>query len=360
MNPVAPGNTGPGPMPGTDPREASRIMMGECHGLPFLPELPDRGPGSDQVGRTLAMLADLPVDTSPRGWRLSDSRGRLSRRALDLLDRDGDALEEADEQARDPEAEPSATGRHLQVRVMGPWSLAAGLELPGGMPVLTDRGARRDVAASLAEGVASRVTRLSGRLRAGSTIVLDEPLLWRVAAGTVPAPSDFDPVRAVPAEQLTLALCRFADVLRRAGVEKVLLRLPTVSGPDAPALYPAFAETPRDETPLDGVCLVAEPLYSARSHHALDLAGAVLGDGRVLQLEGAAHSEHLPRTAGEAERTASALLSLLDRLSAPRYESLARLVLTPSVDQVTGGAVSASRALAGARLLAETVPRIAE
>ena len=52
MTPVAPAGTGPGPMPGTDPRESARVVMGECHALPFLPELPERGPGADQIGRT--------------------------------------------------------------------------------------------------------------------------------------------------------------------------------------------------------------------------------------------------------------------------------------------------------------------
>lgn len=359
-------HTGPGPMPGTDTREAARIVMGECHGLPFLPELAERGPGSEQAGRTLAMLVDLPVDVSPRGWRLADSRGRLARMAADLLDRDSDALEEADEHTRDPEADPAPAERLFQLRVMGPWSLAAGLELPGGLPVLTDRGARRDLASSLAEGVASQAVRLAERLRAGARIILDEPLIWRVAAGTVPAPSHFDPVPAVPAEQLVLALCRFADMLRAAGVRQVLLRPPTTAGPDAPPLYSALAEPPRGETPLDGLVLEAEPLYTASSHDALDAAGALLGDGRFLQLEGAAGagsqtgSGHAAGTPADAERAASALLDLLDRMAAPRYDSLSQLVLTPTVGQVTAGPTSAVRALAAARLLAGIAPRVAE
>lgn len=359
MNPVVPASTGPGPMPGADPREAARIVMGECHGLPFLPELTGRGPGADLVGRTLAMLVDLPVDISPRGWRLAQSPGRLARLATDLLDRDGDALEEADELARDPEAETPPVDRRLQVRVVGPWSLAAGLELPGGYPVLTDRGARRDLAASLAEGAGRWVTRAAGRLRARTRIVLDEPLLWRVAAGTVPAPSHFDPVPAVPAEQLSLALCRFADALRTVGVDEVLLRVPTSSGPDAPARFSAIAQTPQGETPLDGLCVQAEPLYAALQHDALDAAGTVLGDGRRLQLEGAAGIARQISNPDEAERAAHALLGLLDRLAAPRYESLNRLILTPTESQMSDP-VSATRALTGARLLADTAPRVAE
>ncbi len=353
-------STGPGPMPGTDPREAARIVMGECHGLPFLPELPGRGPGSDQAGRTLSMLVDLPVDVTPRGWRLSDSRGRLARVAADLLDRDSDALEEADEQARDPETNPTVAERLLQVRVLGPWSLAAGLELSGGLPVLTDRGARRDLASSLAEGVASRSVRLAERLRSGIRVVLDEPLLWRVAAGTVPAPSHFDPVAAVPAERLALALSRFADTLRAAGVDQVLLRPPTTTAPDSPQFFSAFAEPPRGETPLDGLVLESEPLYTARAHDALDAAGTVLGDGRILQLEGAAGPVRSGDAQAGVERAASALLAFLDRVTAPRYESLSQLVLTPTIRRVTTDEVSAARALAAARHVAETAPRLAE
>lgn len=347
-------------MPGTDPREAARIVMGECHALPYLPELTDRGPGADLMGRTAAMLVDLPVDVSPRGWRLAGSPGRLARVAADLLDRDSDALEEADELIRDPEADPVAAARLLQVRIRGPWSLTAALELASGMPVSTDRGARRDVAASLAEGVSRFATGLASRLRTGSRIILDEPLLWRVAAGTVPAPSTFDPVAAVSVDQIGLALCRFADSLRAGGVDEILLRVPTASGPDAPALYTAFAEPPAGEAALDGLCLAAEPLRRASSHDALDAAGMVLGAGRILQLEGSPDGRGWPDASSGAEHAARELLHLMDRLSAPRYESLHQLTLTPSEEQMTGSAAAATRALAGARSVAETAPRVAE
>ena len=32
-------------MPGTDPDEAMRVIAGELPDFPYLPELPDRGPG---------------------------------------------------------------------------------------------------------------------------------------------------------------------------------------------------------------------------------------------------------------------------------------------------------------------------
>ena len=360
MTPVAVGSTGPGPMPGTDPREAARVVLGECHALPFLPELPDRGLGADQVGRTLAMLADLPVDVSTRGWRLAGSPGRSARRASDFLDRDLDALEEADELVRDPEGDPAPADRRLVVRVLGPWSLAAGLELPGGLPVLTDHGARRDLAGSLAEGVAMRVRRLSERLGAGARIVLDEPRLWHVAAGSVAGPSRFDPIRAVPEDQLALSLCRFAGELRRAGATEVLLRVPAGSGPEAPARWSVVAGTPRGESPLDGLCVPAELLHSARSHPALDAAGTVLADGQILQLDGLPGVSRPPRPGEETQRAVSAILALLDRLSAPRYAGLDQLVLTPTVGEITDGRVGPSEVLAAVRRVAEAAPIMAE
>ncbi len=51
-------------MPGTDPDEATAVVLGELPDLPHLPELPARGPGADLVGRTAALLVDLPVETT--------------------------------------------------------------------------------------------------------------------------------------------------------------------------------------------------------------------------------------------------------------------------------------------------------
>lgn len=353
-------STGPGEVAGTDPREAGRAILGECHALPFLPELPERGLGADQVGRTGVMLADLPVDISTRGWRLSGSPGRMSRRAADFLARDSDALEEADELLRSSDGEPSPVDRRLVIRVVGPWSLAANLELPAGRLVLTDRGARRDLAGSLAEGVAGHAVRLAQRMRTGTRIVLDEPMLWHIAAGTVAGPSRFDSIAAVEPEQLSLALSRFADALRAAGVDEVLLRVPATSGPEAPARWAVVSESLRGETPLDGLCLDAHVLQSATSHDALDAAGTILGDGRILQLEGLPGMRRLPRTGADVERSVAAILALFDRLSAPRYAALNQLVLTPTVHEMTSGRMSAADTLAAVRRVADAAPGLAE
>ncbi len=81
--------TGIGSLPGTDPAEALRTVLGELPDLPHLPELPARGPGADMIGRTAALLVDLFVDLTPAGWRLVPRPGIDLRRAHELLERAG-------------------------------------------------------------------------------------------------------------------------------------------------------------------------------------------------------------------------------------------------------------------------------
>ena len=50
-------STGVGSMPGTDVLEAIATVTGEFPDLVHLPELPQRGPGADMIGRTAALLA---------------------------------------------------------------------------------------------------------------------------------------------------------------------------------------------------------------------------------------------------------------------------------------------------------------
>ena len=50
---------------------------------------------TDLAGRTAALLAGIPVDLQPTGWRLTERGSRDGNRARDLLARDLDALEDA-------------------------------------------------------------------------------------------------------------------------------------------------------------------------------------------------------------------------------------------------------------------------
>jgi hypothetical protein len=159
------------------------------------------------VGRTLATITDLGFDLQPAGWRLTDAPGLDHRRARSLLGQDLDALEE---QAQDFHGV-------LKVQVTGPWTLASLVEKPRGDKVLSDHGARRDLAQALAEGVATHLADVRRRVDAEHVVVqLDEPLLPSVLAGSVPTASGFGRHRVVRPPGASEAL---GWVLARAGTE---------------------------------------------------------------------------------------------------------------------------------------------
>ncbi len=178
-------------MPGTGALEAARTVIGELPDLPHLPELPERGAGADMIGRTAALLVDLAVELVPSGYRVTARPGGDHRRGVDLLRTDLDALEEALQSA-------GARPELVKVQAAGPWTLAAEVELRGGHKVLTDPGALREFAASLAEGLRVHVAELSRRLGTTVVVQLDEPGLPAVLAGSVPTPSGYGTVPAVP------------------------------------------------------------------------------------------------------------------------------------------------------------------
>jgi methionine synthase II (cobalamin-independent) len=202
--------TGIGSWPGDDARdyaEAVRVVLGEVPELPYLPELPARGPGATMVGRALAMIGDLGFDLQPAGWRLTDRPGIDHRRAKSLLLQDLDALED---QAQELEGV-------FKIQVAGPWTLAAAIERPRGDKILADHGARRELAQALAEGVADHLHDVRGRVGAARIVVqVDEPSLPAVLAGAVPTASGFGRHRVVHPPEASDAL---EWVLGAAGVE---------------------------------------------------------------------------------------------------------------------------------------------
>ena len=180
--------TGVGSMPGTDPREAAAIVAGELPVLTALPELPARGVGADMIGRTAGLLVDIAVEVVPSAYRVTPRPGREQRRAVDLLRTDLDAFDEALDAAAPP---------WVKVQAAGPWTLAASVELHYGHKVLTDRGAVREFAASLTEGLRTHIAEVASRTGAAVLLQLDEPSLPAVLAGRIPTPSGYGTVRAV-------------------------------------------------------------------------------------------------------------------------------------------------------------------
>ncbi|KYK15600.1 MULTISPECIES: methionine synthase [Streptomyces] len=195
--------TGIGSLPGQDAREAVKTSTGTFEDFPFLPELPARGPGADMIGRTAGMLVELYARVEPSGWRLGDRPGRDTKRARSWLGEDLDALEEFTQGYEGP----------LKVQAVGPWTLAAALELRNGEAVLSDAGACRDLAASLAEGLRLHLAEVRRRVP-GARIVLqlDEPSLTAVLRGQVRTASGYRTHRAVDRQVVESALRDLAAV----------------------------------------------------------------------------------------------------------------------------------------------------
>jgi methionine synthase II (cobalamin-independent) len=193
-------------MPGTDPAEAMRVIAGELPDFPHLPELPDRGPGADLTGRTASLLVEIPVEVTPRGWRLAERPGRDLTRARSMLSSDLDVMEEVLDGFRGP----------LKIQLCGPWTLAATLELPRTLNVaIADPGAVADLTASLAEGAAAHVAEVAKRVPGARIVVqFDEPALPAVAGGEVPTASGLSRLRPVEAETLRE---RLAQVIASTG-----------------------------------------------------------------------------------------------------------------------------------------------
>ncbi|QKW29530.1 methionine synthase [Streptomyces seoulensis] len=180
--------TGVGSMPGGDAREAAKTAVGSFEDFPFLPELPARGPGADMIGRTAGLLVELYARVEPSGWRLGDRPGRDTRRARSWLREDLDALEEHTQEHQGP----------LKVQAVGPWTLAANLELRNGEAALSDPGACRDLAASLAEGLRPHLAEVRRRVPGAQVVLqLDEPSLTAVLRGQVRTASGYRTHRAV-------------------------------------------------------------------------------------------------------------------------------------------------------------------
>jgi methionine synthase II (cobalamin-independent) len=242
--------TGIGSWPGTDISDAIKIAFAECAEFPYLPELPARGAYAEMIGRSTAFLAGLAVDLQPAGWRLTDASGRDHRLAISTLRADLDLLEE------------HAQGYQgtIKLSVAGPWTMAAMMERPRGDRLLADRGARRDLGQSLAEGIAQLVAELIRRLPdVEFSIQLDEPLLPAVLAGSIATASGLSRHSAIEVSEVSGAIShtvhRLAptpiavhccatvppiELIRSAGASGVLVDVDKLSGADWDAVGPSL------------------------------------------------------------------------------------------------------------------------
>ncbi|PZG22852.1 methionine synthase [Micromonospora craterilacus] len=292
--------TGIGSLPGTDIAEAQRVVLGELPALPHLPELPDRGPGADLIGRSAGLLIELPVELYAARWRVAPRPGKDLRRARDLMERDLDQLAEQAEEYAGP----------LKIQAAGPFTLAASVELPIGGRMLRDSGAVRDLAGSLAEGLRGHVEAVARRVpRASVLLQLDEPSLPAVLAGRVPTESGFGTYRAVDSE---VARAVLRGVIEAAGV-------PTVVHCCAP-------DVPLELIRSTGAAGVALDLSLVTD---LDPLGETIDAGLGL-LAGAAPTTPPAGRAPTSAQVADRVRGLWDRLGFPRRQLAEQVVVTPA------------------------------
>jgi methionine synthase II (cobalamin-independent) len=206
--------TGVGSMPGDDAAaylRATRLILDELPDLPHLAELPGRGPTATMTGRALAVVSDLGADLQPAGWRLTDAAGVDHRRARSLLAQDLDVMEEQTE---------GYTGA-FKIQLAGPWTLAATVEKPRGDKVLSDHGARRELAQALAEGIGHHVADVRRRLPGVDRLIVqvDEPALTAVLGGKIPTASGWGRHRTVHPPEASDSLGWVLSAIAGAGAE---------------------------------------------------------------------------------------------------------------------------------------------
>lgn len=310
--------TGIGSLPGEDFGAAVRIVVDQLPDLPHLPELPGRGMIADLAGRGVAVIDDLGFDLQPAGWRLTDAPGVDHRRARSLLAQDLDVLEE----------ELQGYAGRLKVQVAGPWTLASMIEKPRGDKVLSDAGARRELAQALGEGVRVHLADVQRRVPGAELVLqLDEPALPFVLAGQVPTASGFSRHRSVKPPQATDAL------------EWVL----EAAGEAATVVHCCAADVPIGLLRRAGAGAVSVDLavLAAGAYEELAIA---LDEGAQVYLG------VVPSTGHEAPSTKAAVervLRLLDMLGFDPSEVAGRLVLTPACG-LAGAAPSYAKSVLGA------------
>lgn len=301
--------TGVGSYPGESFDEALAVVLGELPDLPHLPEVPGRGITAGMTGRAIGTITDLGLDLQPAGWRLTDAPGVDHRRARSLLAQDLDTLEERAQ---------AYTGA-FKVQVAGPWTLAVTVEKPRGDKVLADRGARRDLAQALAEGVRGHVADVRRRLPGVDRLVVqvDEPVLASVLAGDIPTASGFHRHRSVDLPEASQALEWVLDAVTEAGAE--------------PWVHSCAAQTPLELLRGAGARGLSVDLgaLSAADH---DVLAEALEAGETVALGVVPGA--LPAAGPAAEPTdahvTESVLRWLDMLGLDPGEVSGRLVVTPS------------------------------
>jgi methionine synthase II (cobalamin-independent) len=163
----------------------------ELWDLPYLPELPSRGPGAEMIGRALGLL-EIGMERGTSRWQVAGTSGQDQRRARRMLRDDLDVLAEVLDGYSGP----------LKVSLAGPYTLLAYVDLARGEPMLVDPGARRDLVQAHLSAVADLVARLRSLVPGAQPVLqLDEPALGGVADGAIRSASGLRQCPPLEAEE---------------------------------------------------------------------------------------------------------------------------------------------------------------
>ena len=321
--------TGIGSLPGGDAEayaEAVRMVLGELPEMPYLPELPGRGPQADMTGRALAIVTELGADLQPAGWRLTDRPGIDQRRARSLLAQDLDALEEQSQ---------GYQGR-LKIQVAGPWTLAATVERPRGDRILADHGARRELAQALAAGLTDHVADVRRRVPGAEIVVqVDEPALPAVMAARIPTASGLGRHRSVDAPAASPPLEWVFGAIAAAGA--------------TPVAHCCAADAPLSLLTGAGARGVSVDLAQL-SAAAYDVVGGLIEKGQLVFLGVVPTAAPDPRPSDRA--LTEKVLRLLDMLGFDQESAEASLVITPACGLAGASPDWARQAMVLSRLVA--------
>lgn len=306
-------------LPGTDLAIAADVISGETNACRTIPRLPARGLGFDPVGYCCALLPELPITTGPRSWQLSARPQLVSRRLWDHSSRDFDVLEQ----------QWGTTGGYgMQLAVLGPWSLAAEIELANGHRAVTDEGALSDIAEIYSHRMALTLNQLTTRFHAQPRIVIIESQASALIAGKIPCTSDFDPIAAINEQRIGQLLHQVVAQIKQTTSAEIYLAN-RQNQPPIEALKIAAS---------DGLVL---NLGAITDSSMLDACGEALAEGSRLCLGCVQLGDDLTT----APKIATTILKLIQELG------LESDVLTEQVDITTSQELYPGTLLAAAHAL---------
>ena len=198
----------------------------------------------------------------------------------------------------------------MKVQAPGPITLAAQLELPGGHRAITDAGAVRDLAGSLAEGVAAHRAQLARRLETAVVVQFDEPSLPAALEGRLTGVTSLSPVHPVD-ESVVVGL--LDDCVAVVGAEVVL--------------HSCAAGLPWKTLQRSNIHAVSVDV-SMLTPADLDGVGDFVDSGRTVLL--GVVPTTAPTARPSAEEIAKAAVSVTDRLGFARSVLRERIGITPA------------------------------